>query len=705
MSNLSESEAVAKDFREALEDLQGFARVEINNLTLIARENTEHALAISGALQEHIKRVVPNKKLPALYVLDSIVKVVGTPYTIYFGRKLYHTFMDAYASVDQATRRKMDEMLRTWKEPVPGSLDTRPVFPPDITRPIENALLKVRTITLESQQRSQQQLLGRGRPMNQGMNQGMPYRETPTPPGVHTQPQVNGYPPQTPNQQPYPTRSTPQLTPNPMAYQHQQLGSFGVPQAGISIDALKDDIHKLIGASQAQIAHSPHDPSIQTRLKALMDLQTILQTQNLPQDQLVLVKNRIAELAVNIRATPAQPPTSISTPTPQAPSVAVAPPPTAAPKISLDSLFGAGALATLMARNSVTPKASASHPPPPPPPAPVAVPTPPPQRAELQKPATTQPLPAPPSDPLALMNMLRMAGILPPVKAAGNSAAVSHPTPLIPFPVPANVAGMTPGNQPGRPSSLEALTSDIILRPSSLKQFRPNLLPFLFESLGPQCTQCGRRFSKDEEGKKKKTAHMDWHFRVNQRIAEVEKRGQHRSWLVDEVDWIKTRETIDKDHITPPEALDATTGGSTQKVPKTQYIPVPDDPSLANSVCSICQEKFETRWLDDAQEFVWLDTMKVGDKIFHATCYNEAYKDGGNTTAYTWNTGTPEPTTGGKRKAEDELTSSRSKHIPGRHIRLRNPLAPFPRLHQAQVVGRSSADLREVICANVELPL
>ncbi len=57
MSNLSESEAVAKDFREALEDLQGFARVEINNLTLIARENTEHALAISGALQEHIKRV------------------------------------------------------------------------------------------------------------------------------------------------------------------------------------------------------------------------------------------------------------------------------------------------------------------------------------------------------------------------------------------------------------------------------------------------------------------------------------------------------------------------------------------------------------------------------------------------------------------------------------------------------------------------
>lgn len=53
----SESEAVAKDFQEALEDIQSNARYEIQNLTLIARENTEHALAISGALTDHVKRV------------------------------------------------------------------------------------------------------------------------------------------------------------------------------------------------------------------------------------------------------------------------------------------------------------------------------------------------------------------------------------------------------------------------------------------------------------------------------------------------------------------------------------------------------------------------------------------------------------------------------------------------------------------------
>lgn len=57
MSSYSESDAVAKDFREALEDIQTIGRPEISNLTIIARENIEHALAISGALVDHIKRV------------------------------------------------------------------------------------------------------------------------------------------------------------------------------------------------------------------------------------------------------------------------------------------------------------------------------------------------------------------------------------------------------------------------------------------------------------------------------------------------------------------------------------------------------------------------------------------------------------------------------------------------------------------------
>lgn len=55
----SEADEVAEDYRLALEDLSGNMRFEISNLTVIARENTEHALAIAEVLQQHILKVNP----------------------------------------------------------------------------------------------------------------------------------------------------------------------------------------------------------------------------------------------------------------------------------------------------------------------------------------------------------------------------------------------------------------------------------------------------------------------------------------------------------------------------------------------------------------------------------------------------------------------------------------------------------------------
>lgn len=131
---------------------------------------------------------------------------MGTPYTLFFGKNLYQTFMDVYASVDQRTRHKLEEMLQTWKEPVPGSIDTTPVFPADVVKPIENALIKARTSALQAQQeqmRSQMRSRG-GRPPVPG------YRATPTPPNARQPfsqplyPGVNGHRPDSGfGQQPY----------------------------------------------------------------------------------------------------------------------------------------------------------------------------------------------------------------------------------------------------------------------------------------------------------------------------------------------------------------------------------------------------------------------------------------------------------------------------------------------------------------------
>ncbi|KAL0940728.1 mRNA cleavage factor complex component pcf11 [Colletotrichum truncatum] len=691
MSYEASAAEVAEDYRQALEDLTTNVRFEISNLTMIAREQTEHAQVISEVLQDHILKAPAHKKLPALYVLDSIVKNVGTPYTLFFGSKLYQTFMEAYAAVDGQVRRKMDEMLRTWKEPVPGSLDKRPVFAPEVTQPIESALMKARTSALQAQQGRGQ--LGRGRP-------GAPYRETPTPPGVRpgsNQPGPYGVPP--PMQQPNGNRAPsaplphhPQMTPYappPASYSAQPpsaapgpyqpppqmpqmpqmphaAGLAGPPQAGgISIDSLGQDIQKLIDASKLEFAQNPHDHSVQQRLKALLDVQSLLQHQNLPQDQLVLIKNQVADLAVKVRPFSAQGPVPAATPVPHHPPPAAAAPvvpPSAPPQqpggLTLDSLFGQGTLAALLSRQSATPQAPTPTPPPPFPN--MAIRSPPPQRAEPVR----QPSAPPATDPMALLAGLRQAGLLP------GGAPSATPTPVPPVPAaPAPPPGM-PMLPPGLlPPNIASLLAGMPRPPppnpnpnqldaTALKQqYQPHLISSLYEKLGPQCTQCGRRFQTDEEGRKKKMAHMDWHFKAHQRLAEAEKRGQHRSWYVDNNDWLKSREAIDVDHV-PPTDNSSSSPGREKKEAKPKYIPVPDASSGINSVCPICQEKFENKWLDTAQEWVWLDTILVGNRAFHYSCHAEATQARESTPVYS--RGTPEPVLG-KRKAEDDLKSLRGK--------------------------------------------
>lgn len=145
-------------------------------------------------------------------------------------------------------------------------------------------------------------------------------------------------------------------------------------------------------------------------------------------------------------------------------------------------------------------------------------------------------------------------------------------------------------------------------------------------------------------------------------------RGQHRSWYVDELvsphskhrlppslimkqDWIRSRE-VDPDQPAGENSNGSgATASATGKEPKEIYLPVPDDAELKNAPCPICQERFKPQWRDDEQDFVWMDAKQVGDRIYHATCYEEAY--GGKVKAQARvNRSTPEPSVLGKRKAE-----------------------------------------------------
>lgn len=111
---------------------------------------------------------------------------------------------------------------------------------------------------------------------------------------------------------------------------------------------------------------------------------------------------------------------------------------------------------------------------------------------------------------------------------------------------------------------------------------------------------------------------------------------------------------VDVDIVAQEQAAAQAAEEAAARDPKLQYIPVPDPSSGINNVCPICQERFENKWLDAAQEWVWLDAVVVGGRAYHATCYAEAARDR-EASPYVPR-GTPEPVLG-KRKAEVSFLS------------------------------------------------
>ncbi|KAA8647511.1 putative mRNA cleavage factor complex component Pcf11 [Aspergillus tanneri] len=645
MSSGLASDEVAEDYKNSLEDLTTNDRFQISNLTVIAKENTEHAMAISRVLENHIRTTPPAQKLPALYVVDSIVKNVGTPYTLFLGRNMYQTFMNAYTLVDSQTRRKLDEMLKTWKEPVPGSLDTRPVFPPEITRSIENALIKARTAALQQQQaRGQQEILSRGR--------------VGTPPGwtSSSTPQNMRYPPSANSTPPMPYQR------NGSGHGYQSVGSMTrstpSPQSqqptNVDLSALNQDIESLITAARSDFANNPLDPSVQQRLKALLDLQGILQRQELTQDQLRLVRDQVSALAPK----PAIPVSSNIPPSiPNIPTPNMATPPTQTLSQPLQQLLNPGTLAELI-------KSTAAR----------QQPTPPPQATSILPQVPTNnntPQSASTSAPdNPLVAALKVRGLLPAVSAS-PAPSVAPPSgvpsafPLI-VPGPARYAPPVTNPQALHASDIQF---NVQMNTASIKIPRHALISSLYETRSNRCGTCGRRFLANEEGKEKKARHLDWHFRTNQRMADAAKRAQNRSWYVDERDWIKSRETGDVQGLVDPgtasEGTAQVDSTAAKKGPPRPWIRAPNDATLRNTPCPICQEKFESTWSEDVQDWIWQDAVKVGNRVYHASCYEEVTKDGPTPLRRgtpSGRTGTPDSVLG-KRKVETDS--------PGQNVRVK----------------------------------
>lgn len=150
MSNASAKSAkinkeLYRGYRGDLNKLTFNSKPIINDLSKKAETYLNDAETILKAIEDHLRFSVPNLKLPAFYLLDSIVNNVGDMYVSILHGRLDRIFVDVWKSVDDQVKGKMERMLGIWRH---GS-DDRPKnqFPEFVLRKIEQDLnqLKARS--------------------------------------------------------------------------------------------------------------------------------------------------------------------------------------------------------------------------------------------------------------------------------------------------------------------------------------------------------------------------------------------------------------------------------------------------------------------------------------------------------------------------------------------------------------------------------
>jgi pre-mRNA cleavage complex 2 protein Pcf11 len=208
----------------------------------------------------------------------------------------------------ESTRKAMEGLLRTWKQPVPESMDSRPVFSPEVTGDIENALNKIRSVQVQSAPAHRPVHALPPRPAA-----NVAWRNTPTPPqngpfqSAPLDPRTRSVSPylklleQLANRPLQPFPPAPQYgqypPPMPAANPYGQPQVQNQPVSSVDLEDLKAEVAKSIADSEIAFAYSPTDANLKQRLDALKALKTMLNTKALTPQSLRDIQTQIRNLA------------------------------------------------------------------------------------------------------------------------------------------------------------------------------------------------------------------------------------------------------------------------------------------------------------------------------------------------------------------------------------------------------------------------
>lgn len=142
------SSTLVDDYEASLRDLTFNSKPIIDNLTIIAKEHTDEAQGIVRVITNRIYKCIPEHKLHALYLLDSICKTAGPPYNEIFGQEIFKIFSHTYVLVNSETRARLVKIYELWKT-LNSKGSSLPLFPTEQLDKIGNFLRQALARTIE----------------------------------------------------------------------------------------------------------------------------------------------------------------------------------------------------------------------------------------------------------------------------------------------------------------------------------------------------------------------------------------------------------------------------------------------------------------------------------------------------------------------------------------------------------------------------
>lgn len=113
------------EYGSVLRGLVRNEKAQINMLSMLAEDNRAFAEGIVRLIEQHILTCPPPAKLPALYLVDSIIKNVGDPYKSKFSERLPEVFGAVWETTLQEKRASLSRLYGTWTGVLPAPVLAR----------------------------------------------------------------------------------------------------------------------------------------------------------------------------------------------------------------------------------------------------------------------------------------------------------------------------------------------------------------------------------------------------------------------------------------------------------------------------------------------------------------------------------------------------------------------------------------------------